>query len=130
MNDEEECDPNIFDLQGINQIKKRPDILERIKWEVTPQMVMEPRFQQDPEALRKLREISGYMFYVESQCEPPALMLLKVGKTDITSTVGKINEVPPELLREAMENPVQKPVNGMYAVTDEIREWLKKQLGI
>lgn len=130
VDDEKKCNLNIFDMPGLGGIKANPDILEKIKWEVTPQMVMEPRFQSDPEGLRKLREISGYMFYVESQCEPPALMLLKVGKTDITSTIGKVDEIPPELLKKAMENPVDKPANGMYAITDEIKEWLKKELGV
>jgi hypothetical protein len=130
MNDEEKCDLNIFDVPGLNEIKESPDILKKIKWEVTPTMVMEPRFQLEPEGLRKLGEISGYMFYIESQCEPPALMLLKVGKTDIASTVGKVDEIPPELIRKAMENPAEKPAHGMYAITDEIKEWLKKELGV
>jgi hypothetical protein len=130
MNDEEKCDLNIFDMPGLNDIKKSPDILERIKWEVTPQKVMEPRFQSRAEDLQQLRDISGYMFYIESQCEPPALMLLKVGKTDITSTIAKVDEIPSELLRKAMEDPAEQPVNGMYAITDEIREWLKKELGV
>ena len=117
-------------MPGLNDIKKSLDILEKIKWEVTPKMVMEPRFQSRPEDLQKLRDISGYMFYIESQCEPPALMLLKVGKTDITSTIGKVDEIPPELLRKAIENPVDQPANGMYAITDEIKEWLKKELGV
>ncbi len=130
MSDEEKCDLNIFDVPGLNDIRQSPDILEKIKWEVTPQMVMEPRFQLESEGLRKLSEISGYMFYIESQCNPPALMLLKVGKTDIASTVGKVDEVPQELIRKAMENPVDKPANGMYAITAEIREWLKKELGV
>ena len=130
MNDEEKCNLNLFGMRGLSGIKASPEILEKIKWEVSPAMVMEPRFRSDPESPRKLREISGYMFYVESQCEPPALMLLKVGKTDITSTIGKVDEIPPELLKKAMENPVDKPASGMYAITDEIREWLKKELGI
>jgi len=116
-------------MPGLNDIKKSPDILEKIKWEVTPKMVMEPRYQSKAEDLQKLKDISGYMFYIESQCEPPALMLLKVGKTDITSTIGKVDEIPPELLRKAIENPVDQPANGMYPITDEIREWLKKELG-
>ena len=131
MNDEEKCDLNVFnDVPGLNDIKESPDILEKIKWEVTPAMVMEPRFQSNAEDLQKLRDISGYMFYIESQCKPPALMLLKVGKTDITSTVGKVDEIPPELIRKAIENAGEKPVHGMYAITNEIREWLKKELGV
>ncbi len=130
MNDEEKYDLSIFEMPGLKDIKESREILEKIKWEVTPQTVMEPRFQRDPEGLRKLKEISGYMFYVESQCEPPALMLLKVGKTDITSTIAKVDEIPQELLRKAIENPVEAPANGMYAITDEIREWLKRELGV
>lgn len=128
MNDEEKCD--LFDMPGLDDIKKSPDILKRIKWDVTPRMVMEPRFQSKAEDLQKLRDISGYMFYIESQCEPPALMLLKVGRTDITSTIAKVDEIPQELLRKAMENPPEKPAHGMYAITDEIKEWLKKELGV
>ncbi len=130
MNNEEACDPSIFEVPGLNAIKDSPEVLEKIKWDVTPQILMEPRFQSRAEDLLKLRDISGYMFYIESQCEPPALMLLKVGKTDITSTIAKIDEIPPDLLRKAMENPAEKPIHGMYAISDEIKEWLKKELGI
>jgi hypothetical protein len=131
MDDKEKCDQDIlFDMQGLNAIKSSPEIIERIKWDVTPAIVMEPRFQLDPEGLRKLSEVSGYMFYIESQCEPPALMLLKVGKTDIASTVGKIEEIPFDLVKKAIEQPTEKPVHGMYAITAEIKEWLKKELGV
>ena len=130
MSDEDKCDLNIFDMPGLSELKNSPDILKNIKWDVTPQMVMEPRFQSRAEDLQKLKDISGYLFYIESQCEPPALMLLKVGRTDITSTIGKVDEIPVELIRKAMENPPEKPVHGMYAVTDEIKGWLKKELGV
>ncbi len=130
MPEEESCESNIFEMQGLSDIKKRPDILEKIKWEVTPKMVMEPRYHSKAEDLQKLRDISGYMFYIESQCEPPALMLMKVGKSDITTTVGMIEEIPSELIQRAIGNPVHKSVHGMYAITDEIREWLKKELGV
>lgn len=130
MPDEEKCEDSIFDMPGLSDIKKMPSILAKIKLEVTPQMVMEPRFQSKPEDLEKLKEISGYLFYIETQCDPPALMLMKVGKSDITTTVGIIEEAPPEMIRRAIENPVDKSVHGMYAITDEIREWLKKELGV
>lgn len=130
MKDEERCSPDLLGTPGLGAIREDPDLLEKIKWDVTPQIVMEPRFQSRPDDLRKLREITGYMFYIESQCEPPALMLMKVGKTDITSTVGKIDEIPAELVRQAIEHPVEKPSYGMYAITDEIKAWLKKELGL
>jgi hypothetical protein len=123
-------DKSIFDLQGLPEIKKRSDILSNIKFNVTPRMVMEPRFHAKPEDLQKLSEIAGYMFYIEAQCNPPALMLMKVGKTDITNTVGKIDEIPLELIEKAIENPPEPPSHGMYAITDEIKAWLKKELAL
>ena len=130
MEDDEKCNLDMSDTYSLSDIRETPDILGKIKWDVTPQMVMEPRFLSRPEDMQRLKELSGYMFYVESQCEPPALMLLKVGRTDITSTVGKIDEIPVELVRKALENPEHTPVHGMYPITGEIRKWLKKELGV
>ena len=79
-------DKSIFDLQDLSSIKKRPDILAKIKWDVTPQMIMEPRFQSRPEDLQRLREIAGYIFYIETEGDKPALMLMRVGKSDTTAT--------------------------------------------
>ncbi|MGD0885891.1 MAG: hypothetical protein ABSA46_13660 [Thermodesulfovibrionales bacterium] len=130
MDEEPGCNIDIFALLGLKDLKKSPDILPKIKLDVTPRMVMEPRFQSKPEDLEKLKEICGYMFYIESQSEPPALMLMKVGKLDVTSTVGRIDEIPGELLQRAIANPVETPSNGMFAITDDIREWIKKELGL
>ncbi|TAN42384.1 MAG: hypothetical protein EPN25_02800 [Nitrospirae bacterium] len=123
-------DKNIFEMLGLEDIRKRPDILPKIKLEVTPQMMMEPRFQSRPEDLEKLKDITGYMFYIETETETPALMLLKIGRSDITNTVGCITEVPAEMVRAAIERPVQPPTCGMYAISEEIRAWLKKELGL
>ncbi|MBA4372662.1 MAG: hypothetical protein C0402_07330 [Thermodesulfovibrio sp.] len=123
-------DKSVFDLLGLKDIKERPDILPKIKLDVTPQMMMEPRFQSRPEDLEKLKDITGYMFYIETESEIPALMLLKIGRSDITNTVGKIEEVPAEMVKAAIEQPVLPPVCGMYAISDEIRNWLKKELSV
>jgi len=120
----------ITGMLGLSDIKNAPDILSAIKWEVTPRILMEPRFRSRPEDVERLKEIVGYMFYIETQCEPPALILMKVGRSDIESTVGRIDEIPPELIKRAIDNPVERPVYGMYAITDEIKEWLKKELNI
>lgn len=123
-------DMNIYGVLGLNDIKRRQDILSEIKFNVTPQVMMEPRFQGRPEDLEKLKEITGYMFYIESQTEPPGLMLLRIGRSDITTTVGKIDEIPLEMIRNAIDKPVLSPAHGMYAITDEIRDWLQKELGL
>ncbi|HWR58840.1 MAG TPA: hypothetical protein VN328_08135 [Thermodesulfovibrionales bacterium] len=130
MEDNIRCDlqEGLDGTLGLAGLRTMPDIVEKIKWDVTPEVIMEPRFQLNPEDAKKLKEITGYMFYIETQCEPPALMLMKVGKTDITSTIGKIDEVPKEFIQRAIDNPIKKPVYGMLAITDEIKEWLQKEL--
>lgn len=123
-------DLDIFKLQGLSDLKLRPEILSGIKLDVTPKMFMEPRFSSNKEDLKKLKEISGYMFYIETQCEPNALMLMKIGKTDISQTIGKIEELPEEMIQRAIENPVYPPEQGMYAITEEIKDWLRKELSL
>jgi len=119
-----------YDLDDFSTIKQDTEIISRIKLEVTPRMVMEPRYHSRPEDLKKLSEITGYMFYVESECDPPALMLMKTGRTDITSTIARVEDIPEAMVRRAVESPVEPPVQGMYTITDEIKEWLKKELGL
>lgn len=121
---------SIFELQDLKSLRIRPDILSRIKWDVTPRMVMEPRFQARPDDQQKLRDITGYLFYIETESERPLLMLMKTGKSDITSTAGMIENIPFELVRRAIDNPLDPPVHGMYAITEEIKDWLKKELSL
>ena len=130
MTSNELDDMNIYGVLGLDDIKKRPDILSEIKFNVTPQVMMEPRFQARPEDLEKLKEITGYMFYIESETEQPGLMLLRIGRADVTTTVGKIDEIPVEMVQRAIDKPALPPTHGMYAITDEIRDWLKKELGL
>jgi hypothetical protein len=130
MDTDELDEGSIFDVLGLGDIRKRPDIISMIKLDVTPQIMMEPRFQARKEDLERLKDISGYIFYIETQSETPALMLLKIGRSDITNTVGKIGEIPDEMIRRAIDQPVLPPVFGMYAISEEIRDWLKKELAV
>ncbi len=119
---------NIFGLQRLEQIKKRPDIISRIRFDVTPQMIMEPRFTETGEL--KKRDLSGCFFYIETEGEKPVLMLMRVSKGDTVKTIGIIEELPEDKIKRAMENPVHPPVHGMYAITDEIKDWLRENLKI
>lgn len=119
---------DIFGLQRLEQIKKRPDIISRIRFDVTPQMIMEPRFTETGE-LRK-RDLSGCVFYVETEGERPVLMLMRVSKGDTVKTIGIIEELPEDMIKRAIENPVHPPVHGMYAITDEIKDWLRETLNL
>ena len=114
---------NVFSLQELKDLKRRPDLLCRMRFDVTPQMIMAPRVGPDA-----VRDTAGCSFYIETHEGPPALMLLKVGKQGVMSTVGKIDEIPAEMLKRAIDSPPDPPANEMYAITDEIVAWLKNEL--
>jgi hypothetical protein len=130
MEDTPLCDQPVFGLLNLAEIKEHTGILEEIKWDITPQMVMEPRYQARSEDRDKTREVSGYLFYIESQTDSPQVMLLRTGKIDVSSTVGLVQEVPREMIQRAIEQPVAPPAYGMFAISPEIRDWLKKELGL
>lgn len=119
---------DLFGLQKLEQIKKRPDIISRIRFDVTPQMIMEPRFTETGEL--KKRDLSGCVFYIETAGERPVLMLMRVSKSDTVKTIGIIEELPEEMIRRAIDNPVNPPVHGMYTITKEIEEWIRKTLNL
>ena len=116
---------NVFALQELKDIKRRPDLLARIRFDVTPQMIMAPRV--GPKAVR---DTAGCSFYIETHEDPPTLMLMKVGREGVMTTVGRIDEIPAEMLKRAIDSPPDPPANAMYAITDEIVDWLKKELDL
>jgi len=116
---------NIFDLQGLADIRNRPDLLGHIRFDVTPKVIMAPRLGGG-----ETRDVAGLFFYIEAFDPPPTVMLMKVGQLGVMNTVGRIEEVPQELVERAVATPAEPPANNMYAISDEIRDWIKEQLGI
>jgi hypothetical protein len=114
-----------YDAQGIGGIKARPEILERIRFDVTPQVIMAPRLGGG-----ETRDIAGFFFYIEAFEPPPKVMLMKVGKLGVMNTIASVNDIPGELVAKAVADPVDPPVNNMYAITDDIRDWIREQLGL
>ncbi len=123
-------DINIFSMQRLKDIKRRPDILSNIKLDASLPLIMKPRFQMSKEEFEELEKNIGYIFYIETAGQKPTLMLMKVNRSDIADTVGIIEEIPEEILQRAIDNPVHPPVHGMYGITEEIKEWLRKELNL
>lgn len=123
-------DINIFSLQKLKDIKRRPDILSNIKWDASLPLIMKPRTQMTRDEFKSLQDMIGYLFYIETAGAKPCLMLMKVNKSDIADTAGIIEEIPEEMLKRAIETPVHTPVHGMYGITEEIKDWLKRELDL
>jgi hypothetical protein len=123
-------DINIFSMQRLKDIKRRPDILSNIRLNASLPLIMKPRFQFSKEEFEELEKNIGYIFYIETAGQKPTLMLMKVNRSDITDTIGIIEEIPEDMLQRAIDNPVHPPVHGMYGITEEIKEWLRKELNL
>jgi hypothetical protein len=114
-----------YETRGIEGLRSRPDILKRIRFDVTPATIMEPRLGGG-----ETRDIAGLFFYIESFEKPPKVMLMKVGQLGVMNTIGSVDDVPVELVEKAVADPVHPPANDMYAITDEIRDWIREKLGL
>jgi hypothetical protein len=123
-------DINIFSMQRLKDIKRRPDILSNIRLNASLPLIMKPRFQFSKEEFEELEKNIGYIFYIETAGQKPTLMLMKVNRSDIADTIGIIEEIPEDMLQRAIDNPVHPPVHGMYGITEEIKEWLRKELNL
>jgi hypothetical protein len=85
---------------------------------------MEPRCKPGQER----GEIKGYIFYIETMGKKPGLFLMR-HTTACAETIAQIEEVPDELLAEAISDKT-KEYFRMYPINKKIKDWLKKELGI
>ena len=120
-------DAKSFTVMNIDDLKKRPEVVQAIRFDVTPKMIMAPHI--NPEG-GKPPDLKGFSFYIEAFDEPPELMIMKVGGSSIVTTLGKVEDAPAEMVRRAVDDPVEPVVNKMYAINDEIRGWLKEAIGL
>ncbi len=117
-----------MEILNIEDLKKSKYFIENIRWDITPKIFVDPSSSGGESG--GAADISyGYMFYVDLINERPALVIMQL-KSNISKTVAYMHEIPEDLLREAMDCLDSECVVGMYPVTDELADWLKKELGL
>ena len=76
------------------------------------------------------RIISGYLFYIDKMAKKPALFLMCHTSMGYAETVAKIDDIPDDLIAEAIEENKEKEYFGMCPINKRIENWLRKELGI
>jgi len=116
------------DVSSLGDIKKDKYVIEHITWDFEPKQLMEPHIikKDDGEELRK--GIKGYFFYIETMDEKPALFLMRHSAVGYAETVAKVDEIPDELLAEAIDENKDRGYSGMYPINKKVKDWLKKEL--
>ena len=116
-----------MELLNIEDLKKSKFFLENIRWDITPKLFVDPSSSGKKEAAADISH--GYMFYVDLINDRPAIVVMQL-KYAFSKTVGYIYDAPEDLLKEAMNCTDSECVVGMYPVTHDLEDWLKKAFGL
>lgn len=118
------------EILSLDDIKKEPFIIENIRWATGPKDVMEPRQKMTSEGVQVRETIKGYIFYIDVMGIRPSLFLMRHTAADYAETLAQIEEIPEELLQEAIGENKDKMYFGMCQINKQIEEWLKRELGV
>jgi hypothetical protein len=115
---------------NLDGIKNEPFVIEHILWDMEPKDVMAAKFKKTEKGIDKRDEIKGYIFYIETMGEEPILFMMRHTAMEFGETMAQIEEVPKELLSKAVEENKDKHYFGMYPISNDVKAWLKKELGV
>lgn len=90
---------------------------------------MAPQFTSDATQPGPPDVSHGYMLYVDLVNEIPAVVIMDLSGR-VSKTVGWIDGVPEDLLREAMHCESSECVAGMYPLTERLQRWIRNELGM
>lgn len=118
------------ELLTFEDIKKDSYFIQHILWDLDPTEIMEPVIIQEGSEILCKDPIKGYVFYIETSWKKPELFLMMHKSNCYGETIAKIEEIPNELLMEAIEENKDRIKFGMCPINDKIKAWLKKELGL
>lgn len=118
------------EMSSLDDLKKAPHVIENIKWDLDPKELMEPVSRLKDGGVEYSKPVEGYIFYIDTMGEKPALFLMRHTSINFGKTLAQIEELPQELLDGALEENKSRIKFGMCPINKKIEEWLKKELGV
>ncbi|HSW64212.1 MAG TPA: hypothetical protein VLH56_13025 [Dissulfurispiraceae bacterium] len=115
-------------LVPFQEIKDDQYFFDHILWEVEPKDLMEPRTTRTEEGVKKRGAIKGYVFYIDVTETNPQLFLLRHTAGDYAETVSRIDDIPEQMLHDAIAQNIEKEYFKMYPINQAVKEWLLKAL--
>ena len=113
-------------LMTLRSLKNSPLLHKHILWDVEPKQLMEPTVGKSGSKLA-----GGYIFYIDKMgSKKPALYVMCQTGSGYAETIGKIDEVPEDLLIEAVHENKHREYFKMSPINKKLEEWLKTELGI
>ena len=112
----------------ISDLKESGKFLRNIRWDMTPKkFLVSDASLQESGGDKSESSMIKYMLYVDVVYDKPALMIMRT-RGSMSKTVGYVEDVPEDLLKEAMDCNKDECKSGMYPLTKELEAWLKKEL--
>lgn len=111
---------------SLDRLKESDDLIKEIRWDVTPQIFLDPSSVPGDEPADITH---GYMLYVDLVQDKPALIIMQLRRI-MSKTVGYVCDVPEDLMRDAMHCSAKECISGMYPLGERLEAWLKKELGV
>ncbi len=114
-------------------LKNRRDLLNEIDWEMTPERAVETYLEWGTGWSRKGRAATvpgqaSLYFVVYAWEHPPQVTLVRQNSQGMEE-VAKI-AVPAPMVQAIVEREGRKPGVGVYAISDELKQWLRSRLGL
>lgn len=114
----------------VDELKESEKFLKSIQWDLTPKAFIAPgHSEQKTKHGEAKNAILRYMLYIDLLDNKPTVMIMKL-RGGSSATAGCIEDVPEDLLKEAMVCNAEECASGMYPLTDKLSDWLKRELGI
>jgi hypothetical protein len=119
-------------MWGLEELRIHREIVDSLDWEMTPEKAVETYLEWGTGWARK-DDFVRYpgqeaLYFVIYDWEKPAQVTLIRRTMKEADEIAKIH-VPEEMVLRAIDAAGRKPGVGVYAITEELKEWLKQALG-
>lgn len=112
----------------LEELKEKPEILNRIDWELDPQEAFEA-YQVKSVGSWKHRHLPEVFHFYLDLWKGEAKVLLMRRSLKSAEDIAEIS-VPPEMVASCLKKHVGgRAVSGHYPIDDSIRDWIRSRLG-
>ena len=119
-------------MWGLDELLRHREIIDNIDWEMTPEKAVETYLEWGTGWTRKddfvrYPDQEALYFVIYDWEKPSQVTLIKRSMHD-ADEIAKI-PVPAEFVERSVQEGGRKPGVGVYALTEELKEWLQELLG-
>ncbi len=118
-------------MLGLEELKNDRTIVDLIDWDMTPEKAVETFLDWGTGWTRRDDFVRYHgqesLYFVIYDWETPPQVTLIRRTTQEADEIAKI-PAPPELVRGAIHEGGRKPGVGVYALSEELKNWLRNML--